>query len=78
MNVKIGFIYTNSENEFFTPAQSGEFYIVDMWECDSSGIVKDIEENPFPTPKNTSDLKEFKQNKNSYEYPEFNPKFSML
>jgi hypothetical protein len=75
MNVKIGIVYKNSDKEYFTPAQNGDFYIVDMWQCDKSGQVKDIDENPYPTPINTSDLVKVGKSKYDYEYPEFNPKF---
>ena len=75
MKIREGLIYKNSDNEFYTPAQTGDFYIVDMWECNEHGEVKDIEENPYPSPINTSDLIEHGENKNNYEYPDFSPKF---
>lgn len=73
--IKVGFVYTNSDGEFFTPAQSGNFYIVDMWKCEKDGNVLDIIENPCPVPIVTADLKEFGISKYQHEYPEFNPQF---
>lgn len=69
-----GNIYTDGENHY-TPAQTGDFYIVDMWKCDKKGNVNDIEENPYPVPVSTNGLKFVCKSKVNYEYPEFNPKF---
>lgn len=73
--IKVGFVYQNSDGEYFTPAQSGNFYIVDMWKCNISGYVDDINENPSPIPVNTSDLKEIGKSEHEYEYLDFNPQF---
>jgi hypothetical protein len=73
--VKVGFVYKNSDGEYFTPAQSGNFWIVDMWKCSKDGEVSDIIKNPCPVPVNTSDLKEIGKSKYKYEYPDFNPRF---
>ncbi len=75
MKTQKGLVYTNTDNEFYTPAMTGNFYIVDMWECDKNGLVKDIEENPCPKPVNTSDLKYYGQSKHGYSYPEFSVNF---
>lgn len=75
MKVIKGNIYKNEDGEFLTPAQSGDFYICDMWVCDKDGNVLDIEENPFPVPKYTNDLTLVSESVCEYEYPEFNPKF---
>jgi len=75
MQVIKGNIYKNADGEFLTPAQSGNFYICDMWVCDKSGNVPDIEENPFPVPKYTNDIVLIGDCKNEYEYPDFNPQF---
>ena len=69
--VKVGYVYKNlEEKKFYTPAQSGNFYVCDMWECDKSGFVKDIEENPYPVPKYINDLKLIGKSKFKNEYPE--------
>lgn len=73
--INIGFVYRNSDGEHYTPAQSGNFWIVDMWKCQDNGKVDDIDINPCPIPVNTSDLKEIGISKFNYEYPEFNPRF---
>lgn len=70
MKVQINNIYKNREGEFFTPAQSGDFYIVDMWECDKMGLVEDIDENPCPTPIATDELSFFAESNFNYAYPE--------
>lgn len=57
MKIQENNIYQNSEGDFFKAAMSGDFYIVDCWQCDKNGIVQDIEINPYPTPTNTSDFK---------------------
>ena len=69
MDVKQGYVYKNADNEYYTPAQSGQFYIVDCWKCDKNGNVEDINENPWPTPVSTSDFKRVKATKNNYSYP---------
>ena len=73
--IKVGFVYTNGCGEYFTPAQSGNFYIVDMWKCTKQGKVLDINKNPCPVPKMTNELKQIGKSKFEYEYPEFNPQF---
>lgn len=46
-----------------------------MWVCDKKGNVPDIEENPCPVPKMTSDLVFVGKSTANNEYPDFNPKF---
>lgn len=74
MKTKVGFIY-KSGKEYFTPAQDGNFYIVDMWKCDKNGFVSDIDKNPCPVPVATSELKKVGKSNFDYAYPEFNPRF---
>lgn len=69
MKVIKGYIYKNSDGEFFTPAMTGVFGIVDAWRCDKNGNVIDINENPYPIPVFTFDLIKVSKNKNNYEYP---------
>lgn len=73
--IKVGFVYKNSDNEFFTPAQSGNFWICDFWRCDKKGEVLDIDINPQPIPVNTCDMVLVGKSNFNYSYPEWNPKF---
>lgn len=75
MKIEKGKIYINSDGEFFTPAMSGDFIIVDMWQCDKTGLVPDIIENPSPKPVNTNDLKVIGFSSYAYNYPDFDIKF---
>lgn len=76
--IEIGIVYSNGNKEYFTPAQSGNFYIVDMWKCKRNGEVLDINENPCPIPIMTNELKQIGKSKFKYEYPEFNPQFQKM
>ena len=71
MKIDIGKVYVDSDGEFFTPAMSGDFYIVDMWPCDNKGVSNDIIDNPNPTPVNTCDLKLHGNSEVIYEYPDW-------
>ena len=75
MKVEQGRVYKDEEGLFFLVAMSGNFFLVDVWECDENGNVSDIEENPNPTPKNTEGLVETSVVNNDYSYPEFSHKF---
>lgn len=75
MKIKKGLIYKDEDGDFYTPAMSGDFWIVDMWNCDKGGTVPDIEENTSPVPKNTAGLTEVFGYSKNYNYPEFNPRF---
>ena len=74
MKTQVGFVY-GRDGRFYTPAQSGEYWVNDMWECDKDGLVPDISENPCPAPVNTSGMKLIGESKHQYEYPEWNPNF---
>jgi hypothetical protein len=73
--IQVGFVYKNEDNEYFTPAQSGNFWIVDAWKCNKDGEVLDIIQNPCPVPVATANLKKIGACKFSYDYPEFNLNF---
>jgi hypothetical protein len=75
MQTTIGKVYKNNDGDFFTPAQTGNYYIVDMWKCTKDGEVLDINENPCPVPVMTAELKEIGNAVFEYGYPEFNPQF---
>ena len=75
MKIKKNNIYVDSEGSYYKAAMTGNFYIVDMWKCDKSGCVDDIEQNPYPVPINTVDLKHYGVAVHEDDYPPYNPQF---
>jgi len=70
MKVSVGKVYKNKYGEYYTPAMSRDFGIVDMWKCNKNSWIGDIKRNPCPMPQSTEDLKYVSESKYSYSYPE--------
>ena len=68
MKVTKGSVYKNGR-EYFTPAQSGDFFVVDVWKCDKFGNVKDLDENPDPYPMKVQELTLIGATDKVYNYP---------